>query len=324
MERVPDFPVDIVYTWVNPSEPAWQKKHCDARSGSPDSDGLCRDGATPRNTRQSENLKYSLRSVFTNCRFFRKIFIVTDEQTPPFVNPSHPLIQMVSHREIFKGTGALPTFNSHAIESRLHHIPGLSEHFIYFNDDFFLGKPVTKDLFFPSRDVSVYFPSPVSIDPEPVSTDDLAISAAAKNGRELMEKRYGANITNHILHAPYPLRRSVLFEMEQTFPEIFTATANHRFRHVSDHSIAAFLYFHYAGQTNRARPGHISSMYLDNGFRHVFRKIFFTLFLKRYQTFCINGGSDSGLGADLKQRSMNGFLRVCFPRPCAYERQVGL
>ena len=36
----------------------------------------------------------------------------------------------------------LPTHNSHAVESQLHHIPGIAEHFLYSNDDMFFGRPL--------------------------------------------------------------------------------------------------------------------------------------------------------------------------------------
>ena len=42
----------------------------------------------------------------------------------------------------------LPTYNSHTIELNLHRIPGLSENFVYFNDDVFLIRPVTPQHFF--------------------------------------------------------------------------------------------------------------------------------------------------------------------------------
>ena len=61
----------------------------------------------------------------------------------------HSCIRVVPHSEIFPDTGDLPTFNSHAIEACLHRIPDLSENFLYFNDDVFLGRPRRKDLALP-------------------------------------------------------------------------------------------------------------------------------------------------------------------------------
>jgi hypothetical protein len=60
------------------------------------------------------------------------------------------IIKYILHafQEIFKNKSHLPTFNSLAIESHIHRIPGLSKHFIYMNDDFlFLNKVELKDFY---------------------------------------------------------------------------------------------------------------------------------------------------------------------------------
>lgn len=44
--------------------------------------------------------------------------------------------------------GYLPTFHSNTIELNFHRIPNLSEHFVLFNDDMFLLRPVAPDFFF--------------------------------------------------------------------------------------------------------------------------------------------------------------------------------
>ena len=75
-----------------------------------------------------------------------------------------PDVTVVSHREVFGDTGLLPTFNSQAIESRLHRIPGLAEHFLYFNDDMFMGRAVAPDLFFSPGGLSKFFPSSALVD----------------------------------------------------------------------------------------------------------------------------------------------------------------
>ena len=48
----------------------------------------------------------------------------------------------VTHEEIFVNKSHLPTFSSPAIEAHIHRIPGLSQNFIYFNDDVMFGKEV--------------------------------------------------------------------------------------------------------------------------------------------------------------------------------------
>ena len=48
----------------------------------------------------------------------------------------------MTHKEIFANPDHLPTFSSPAIEINMHRIPGLSNQFIYSNDDYFLMRPI--------------------------------------------------------------------------------------------------------------------------------------------------------------------------------------
>jgi Stealth protein CR2, conserved region 2/Stealth protein CR3, conserved region 3/Stealth protein CR1, conserved region 1 len=319
--RTGDFPVDIVYTWVNQSDPAWieKRKQTLADNAGSQSHCMCLDGIREKEFEVLDELRFSLRSVSRYAGFVRKIFIVTDDQVPAWLNQGNAKIEIVSHREIFGEAGPLPCFNSHAIEARLHHIPGLAEHFLYLNDDFFLGRSVTAADFFQDNEVSRFFPSPRKIDPAPVSASDLAISSAAKRGQALLKKRFGKTVSSHILHAPYPLRRSVLFEMENIFPGEFAATAAHQFRHQQDHSIAAFLYFYYARFTDRAIPEKIRHMYLDNRLHQFVRKVLLTLLTGRYQTFCINGGHTAPGNNGIKLKLLGAFLKLRFPKKCEFE-----
>lgn len=92
---------------------------------------------------QHEELRYSLRSVEKNCPWIRRIYIVVKEgQRPDFLVFSDK-IKLVSHNEIMPPS-SLPTYNSIAIESCIHKINGLSDFYIYMNDDFFIMKPLYK------------------------------------------------------------------------------------------------------------------------------------------------------------------------------------
>jgi hypothetical protein len=76
---------------------------------------------------------------------FRKVWIVHDPIQIPEVRRDY--ISFVSHAEIIPSED-LPLFNSYAIEPYIHRIPGLSEHFVYANDDFFFLEPVSQETFF--------------------------------------------------------------------------------------------------------------------------------------------------------------------------------
>jgi len=95
----------------------------------------------------NDELRYSLRSVEKHAPWVRHIFIVTNGQIPSWLNLDDERVTVVSHSDIFLNKSHLPTFSSPAIESHLHRIPGLSEWFIYMNDDVLFGRDVWPDDF---------------------------------------------------------------------------------------------------------------------------------------------------------------------------------
>ncbi len=98
--------IDLVYLWVDGNDPKWLKKRQAFIDEKINPAGRYRD---------NQELKYSLRSIEKNLPWIRKIFIVTDDQTPSFIDINHPKIQIVNHSEIIPKE-ILPTFNSVIIE----------------------------------------------------------------------------------------------------------------------------------------------------------------------------------------------------------------
>ena len=90
----------------------------------------------------NEELRYSLRSLWQFAPWIRRVFIVTNGQVPYWLNVEHPRIDIITQKEIFRNASHLPVFSSPAIESQIHRIPGLSNMFLYFNDDTMLGNEV--------------------------------------------------------------------------------------------------------------------------------------------------------------------------------------
>src|SRR5690606_16244627 len=121
------FPIDAVYTWVDDSDPKWQReraKYCGAISRHSERSNH------PERFRNRDELRYSLRSIEMYAPFIRQVFIVTSGQVPEWLRTEHPKITLVTHEEIYRDVRHLPTFNSSGIETQLHHIEGLSEHFL--------------------------------------------------------------------------------------------------------------------------------------------------------------------------------------------------
>ncbi|XP_045928385.1 N-acetylglucosamine-1-phosphotransferase subunits alpha/beta isoform X1 [Micropterus dolomieu] len=110
----------------------------------------------------NEELRYSLRSVERHAPWVRHIFIVTNGQIPSWLNLDNPRVTVVTHQDIFQNHSHLPTFSSPAIETHIHRIPGLSQKFIYLNDDVMFGKEVWPDDFYShSKGQKVYLTWPV-------------------------------------------------------------------------------------------------------------------------------------------------------------------
>ena len=81
--------IDLVYLWVDGNDPAWLKKR---------QPYLKKEINTTGRYQDNQELKYSLRSIDKHLPWIRKIFIVTDNQVPPFLDVNHPKIEIVDHK----------------------------------------------------------------------------------------------------------------------------------------------------------------------------------------------------------------------------------
>lgn len=132
--------IDIVLLWVDGNDPIWQSKF---RYYSSSLTGDKRD----IRFRDWENLKYLFRGIDKFAPWVNKVHFVTCGHLPDWLNIRAKKLHFVKHDD-FIPSDCLPTFNSHSIELYLHKIQGLSEKFIYFNDDTFLIDYVPEERFF--------------------------------------------------------------------------------------------------------------------------------------------------------------------------------
>lgn len=149
----PQFPIDVVYTWVDGSDPLHAMKRSAYISGQKN---VHDNGLAPARFRDNDELRYSLRSLELFAPWIRSIILVTDNQAPRWLETKHPKIRIVDHSE-FIPERFLPTYNSHVIEAYLHRIPNLAEHYIYLNDDVFLARPCRKTDFFTPNGLPLSF-----------------------------------------------------------------------------------------------------------------------------------------------------------------------
>ena len=233
-----DIPIDLVYTWVDGSDPAWLDKK-DEFFGEYSKERKNGGGARYSNM---DELKYSLRSVHKYAPWINKIYVVVDDvQAPAFIDPTHPKIQIVKHSEIMDPK-YLPTYNSAPIEASIHHIPGLSENFIYSNDDMFFGNSITKqDLY---NRVYWHHMDDSFFTPHEINPKDQEWVCSIKNGYWIVKDKYPDAQMIICPHVANICKKSLMYEIEREFPDIYERTMNQKLRKHTNDPVCNTVYLH--------------------------------------------------------------------------------
>ncbi|MCF1597141.1 stealth family protein [Streptomyces muensis] len=311
------FPVDVVYTWVDGEEPAMRAKRARYQERGI-AEILDKETNASRYTSHDE-LKYSLRSLAMYADFVRHIYIVTDGQKPHWLDDRAEGITVVDHRDIFP-PDVLPVFNSHAIETRLHHIPGLSEQYLYFNDDVFVGRRVTAEHFFHGSGLMKIPVSPLKIGVGKPHAEETATNSASKNVRRLLLEKFGRMTTNNFMHTPLPQHAETLRALEDLFPEDVARTTASRFRSPQDVAMTAPLLYQYALMTGRGVPGKYSFRYVNISRPDAEARLADLRQSRRFDFFCLN---DVDVQPEERERvgvRMNEFLEDYFPFASPFEK----
>ena len=245
-----DEPIDAVYTWVDGHEPAFQEqlRRYDAQA----TEKKHSHGAT--RFHDNGELRYSLRSLELFAPWIRKVHIVTNGQVPSWIDRGHPRLSLISHEDLFTDQSVLPVFNSWAIEWQMSRIPGLSRRFMYFNDDFFLGRPVTPaDFITPGGGYRIHVES-YSIPSRATASNDTDRSLAFTES--LINARFSPRSPrSKIAHTPRLLDREVLEEIHHIWPEEIRHTAAQRFRAPTSVSFET-LYSYYLLECPKRKDPH--------------------------------------------------------------------
>lgn len=316
--NIPNIPfeaIDIVYTWVDSEDTAWKARFEEHVSG-PKSEG----SASKLRYLSRDELKFSLRSVLRNAPWVRNIYIVTDRQVPAWFT-KNDRVHIVDHADIFPDTDVLPVFNSHAIESCLHRIDGLAEHFIYFNDDVFLGKPVTPSNFFDADgNPHLFFSGRLSFSPEWIFDGKLPTDAAFRNTTDIIQNQFGFTPCAKVMHTPHPMRRSILSHIETTYTDQIAQTRQAKIRSEIDLNVTGNLsYYHALGFGLASFPRRVEARYFDTGrsndtwpmLRLMHRPVMF---------FCLNLTWHYEVSARLQARLMHIVLTYLYPQQSLAER----
>jgi hypothetical protein len=285
------FDIDLVFSWVDGSSPEY-----------------------------IDELKYALRSVYMFAPWIRRIFIATDSPAPAWL-ADHPGVTIVRSEEFFADPSVLPTHNSQAVECQLHHIEGLSEHFLYSNDDMFFGRAVGPDMFFTPGGITKFIEAETRIGLGDNDAERSGFENAARVNRKLLWNRFGRITTRHLEHTAAPLRRSVVEQMEQEFPAEFAKTAASTFRAADNISVTNSFYHYYALLTGRAVTQTAARVrYVDTTARAGLNYLPKLLAKRNMDFFCLNDGSFPEVPAEERAELVTDFLEKYYPLKAPWEK----
>ena len=226
-----NFPIDVVITWVDGNDPVLNAKR--AAYIQPE-EAKEKDIAAPNRYANRGEIYWCVRSVNKFMPWVRRIFLVTDGQDPKV--ESRIPIEIIDHKVIFRDYEEyLPTFCTSSIEAMLWRIPGLSEHYIYLNDDFMICRPVTPEMFFPqpghvllhARKSSLFWTK---------AWYSLKYFFGSCRVNHIQRMMNAASIAGskstfiRLAHTPYPQLRSVLEQFYTQHPERLIQNIQNRFR----------------------------------------------------------------------------------------------
>ena len=251
--------IDIVVTWVDQNDPRW-KAEFNKYSGTGDIEA---NGVSDARFRDGGFLRYWFRGVEKFAPWVRKIHFVTSGQKPEWLDENNPKLNLVDHSE-FIPAEFLPTFNSVVIERFMHRIPGLSDKFVYFNDDFYIIRPVGPERFFLNglpRDFACFQYNPSWSQWYKTLKNNVKIINRHFDKKSVMRKHqdkwfsplygsmsmmnralkpYGKFITLRTHHNAQPYLRKTFENVWAAAEKELNLTSSNRFRDASDYSPELF------------------------------------------------------------------------------------
>lgn len=258
--------IDFVIIWVDSGDPEWQK--CKRRYLHQEDSGQI--DVSEIRYRDWDNLRYWFRAVETYAPWVRRVHFVTCGHVPEWLDLNVEKLHFVRHDEYIPPE-FLPTFSSHPIELNLHRIEGLSERFVYFCDDFFLGAPVTPSDFFAHglpRDYVEEHPFDFSEAElyNSIRVNDVLFASRHFDRRECRKRDWRkwyslcdpAGAVNNMItgllrnrnffglqihHLPQAYLKQALKEVWDLEPELLRQTCLHRFRNAEDVSQCVFKFW---------------------------------------------------------------------------------
>jgi hypothetical protein len=332
-------PIDIVYLWVDGTDPVWRLKRERAKAElNAHSHGeLAAYSNVEGRFRDNEELRYSLRALDKFFPDHGHIYIVTDAQVPAWLCNSQR-VTVIDHRDLIPAA-CLPTFDSGNIETYIHRIPGLSERYFYFNDDVFFGAPVKVSDWFWEGGIYVAWSDERVVSDEPLRPDANSLENAcrrsnqwfnSKKDRFMTEKASSVRIDSDyehtfrtFAHSPRPMLKSVLIELEALAPELFASVRSTVFRTWREPTLVSDFVMRWALATGRGKVCEHSHFYVSTGEPGTQLQLdLLRSKLGQLDFFCINDTTDDAAQQDPRLEKVRETMASMFPDPSHFERRA--
>lgn len=245
----------------------------------------------PTRIQQCNEIYYCLHSLRRFAPWLRSIYIITDQQIPSVVNELQgssfgDKIKIIDQNYLLNEVNVQsPAFNSITIEWLIWRIKGLSEQFLYLNDDFFLLRHLNPDDFF--RNNQVVLRGEMKVAAEQKLSYRLKKYFYTLAGEELPQVKTNphrawqeksaklAGWDNHFYllpHAPFPLIKKTFEQFVAQKPELFNENIRYAFRSANQISSVPLM-SHLDIKNNRAIYDTKYHAIMVNGASHSFKKI---------------------------------------------------
>lgn len=325
-----NYKIDFVIPWVDGSDINWlmeKEKYWVAEGNTP-----FLDGNQEARFRDWDNLQYWFRGVEKFTPWVNHIYFVTYGHIPKWLNTQHPKITVIEHKD-YIAKEYLPVFNANPIELNFNKIPGLSEHFVYFNDDMFVINYMEKEDFFvnglPREMAAMYLLTNDGKEDtfqymlfrmmgEVNKNFDLHQSIR-KNRRKWFTLKYKKYLLNNFLlyrfhnvsglytpHVPSSMRKSTMNEVWETINDSMVETCKHRFRNPRD--ITQYIFRYWAIMKGEFEPTNIFDYSREFFVTDTDNKALFeTIVKQKCKLICINDSIQLQEFEDVKIEINNSF-----------------
>lgn len=302
--------IDFVFPYVDCSDKIWEKTYIEER----------RKKNLPTKIesmryRNWDNLQYLFRGIAKFMPWIRNVYMIVSniEQVPSWVNTDE--VKIVLHKD-FIPEEFLPTFNSTCIEMFLKDIPGLSDKFIYGNDDCFPIHPMKETDFFDNEKIVLHTKRDRGLNTQFKRVEYNTESLAAKLLNKKLEDDPNKSFIK-IQHSINPIKKETAEKiLKKAYSKIYNSITP--FRDEKNYNQYLYSYYEYFSEniTNIDQKYNYYKINRGNLYR-----ICNTIVEQSNNIICINDVDELSENeiAECKERINEAFEAILFKK-CKYEK----